>query len=121
MALGNRDERGLPIPHTTQNPGALNRKPRAVEDHGVTAWQLDALDGVVTGCALAIAETGTFVLAGGSTEGRRALTLVPDRHVCIVMAPQVMETVPRCSTRSGASQAVRSRSSPVRPRHPISS
>jgi hypothetical protein len=33
MALGNRDERGLPIPHTTQNPGALNRKPRAVEDH----------------------------------------------------------------------------------------
>jgi L-lactate dehydrogenase complex protein LldG len=66
----------------------------AVEDHGLTPEELDALDGVLTGCTVAIAETGTLVLAGGPTEGRRALTLVPDRHVCVVRADQVVETVP---------------------------
>ena len=66
----------------------------AVEDHDLPPAELDRLDGVVTGCTLAIAETGTLVLAGGATEGRRALTLVPDRHVCIVRADQVVETVP---------------------------
>jgi L-lactate dehydrogenase complex protein LldG len=66
----------------------------AVEDHGLTPHELDALDGVVTGCTVAIAETGTLVLAGGPTEGRRALTLVPDLHVCVVRAEQVVETVP---------------------------
>jgi L-lactate dehydrogenase complex protein LldG len=66
----------------------------AVEDHGLRPHELDALDGVVTGCTLAIAETGTLVLTGGPTEGRRALTLVPDLHVCIVRPEQVVETVP---------------------------
>lgn len=66
----------------------------AVEDHGLTLHELDALDGVLTGCTVAIAETGTLVLSGGAIEGRRALTLVPDLHVCIVRAAQVVETVP---------------------------
>ena len=66
----------------------------AVEDHGLTPHELDALDGVLTGCTVAIAETGTLVLAGGPTEGRRALTLVPDLHVCVVRPEQVVETVP---------------------------
>lgn len=66
----------------------------AVEDHGLRPEELDALDGVLTGCTLAIAETGTLVLAGGPTDGRRALTLVPDLHVCVVRAQQVVETVP---------------------------
>jgi L-lactate dehydrogenase complex protein LldG len=66
----------------------------AVEDHGLTPRELDALDGVVTGCTVAIAETGTLVLSGGRDEGRRALTLVPDLHVCIVHAGQIVETVP---------------------------
>src|SRR2546428_11512065 len=43
----------------------------AVEDHGLRPQELDALDGVLTGCTVAIAETGTLVLAGGRTEGRR--------------------------------------------------
>ena len=67
----------------------------AVEDHGLSPQELDALDGVLTGCTVAIAETGTFVLAGGPREGRRALTLVPDLHVCVVLAEQVVETVPQ--------------------------
>jgi L-lactate dehydrogenase complex protein LldG len=65
-----------------------------VEDHGLDAHELDALDGVVTACTLAIAETGTLVLAAGPDEGRRALTLVPDLHVCVVYESQVVETVP---------------------------
>ena len=55
-----------------------------VEDDGLSARDLDALDGALTGCALAIAETGTIVLDGGARSGRRALTLVPDLHVCVV-------------------------------------
>jgi L-lactate dehydrogenase complex protein LldG len=67
----------------------------AVEDRGLTPRELDALDGVVTGCTLAIAETGTLVLSGGPSEGRRALTLVPDLHLCVVWSTQVVETVPQ--------------------------
>lgn len=55
---------------------------------------LDAIDTALTGCALAIAETGTIVLDGGPLSGRRALTLVPDHHVCVVRAEQVVATVP---------------------------
>jgi L-lactate dehydrogenase complex protein LldG len=70
------------------------RPASAIEDHGLDAHELDKLDGVLTGCTVAIAETGTLVLAGGSAEGRRALTLVPDLHICVVRAEQVVETVP---------------------------
>ncbi len=65
-----------------------------VEDSGQSAPELAALDGVLTGATVAIAETGTIVLAGGPTEGRRALSLVPDLHVCVVEAAQVVELVP---------------------------
>ena len=65
-----------------------------VEDDGLSARELDALDGALTGCALAIAETGTIILDGGERSGRRALTLVPDLHVCIVQRDQVVATVP---------------------------
>jgi len=65
-----------------------------VEDRGLSARELDALDGVVTGCTVGIAETGTIVLSAAAHEGRRALTLVPDIHVCIVEERQVVELVP---------------------------
>jgi len=72
-----------------------------VEDAGLGAAQLDGLDGVVTGCALAIAETGTIVLDGGARSGRRALTLVPDLHVCVVEAGQVVLSVPEAIAALG--------------------
>jgi L-lactate dehydrogenase complex protein LldG len=56
--------------------------------------ELDGLDGVLTGCALGIAETGTFVLDGAGGSGRRALTLVPDVHLCVIAADQVVASVP---------------------------
>jgi L-lactate utilization protein LutC len=55
---------------------------------------LDALDGVLTGCAVAIAQTGTIVLDGAGESGRRAITLVPDLHLCVVRAGQVVPAVP---------------------------
>jgi L-lactate dehydrogenase complex protein LldG len=69
-----------------------------VEDTGLTAADLDRLDGALTGCTAAIAETGTIVLSGGPAEGRRALTLVPDLHVCVVAESQIVELVPEAMT-----------------------
>jgi len=65
-----------------------------LDDHGLSAADLDAMDGALTGCTAAIAETGTIVLTAGPHEGRRAITLVPDLHVCIVREPQIVELLP---------------------------
>jgi L-lactate dehydrogenase complex protein LldG len=65
-----------------------------IEDDRLSVAELDALDTVITGCALAIADTGTIVLDGGAESGRRALTLVPDHHVCVVGCEQVVASVP---------------------------
>jgi L-lactate utilization protein LutC len=68
--------------------------PGAVVDDGLSPADLDALDGVVTRATVGIAETGTIVLDHGPGQGRRALTLVPDLHVCLVDAAQVVADVP---------------------------
>ncbi|GAA4208781.1 LutC/YkgG family protein [Actinocatenispora rupis] len=60
---------------------------------------LDETDSVLTGCAVAIAETGTLVLDSGLTQGRRAITLVPDHHICVVESEQVAATVPEALAR----------------------
>jgi L-lactate dehydrogenase complex protein LldG len=70
--------------------GDAGRSVRLVRDvPPLSAAQLDELAGVVTGCAVAVAETGTIVLDHGPGQGRRALTLVPDFHLVIVRAGQV--------------------------------
>jgi L-lactate dehydrogenase complex protein LldG len=65
-----------------------------VDDPPLSPHALDRLDGVLTGCALAIADTGTIVLDGGKRSGRRALTLVPDWHVCVVEPGSIVAGVP---------------------------
>lgn len=61
--------------------------------------ELDALDGVLTGCAVAIAETGTIVLDGGPDQGRRALSLLPDYHLCVVPVDRIVGSVPEALGR----------------------
>jgi L-lactate dehydrogenase complex protein LldG len=64
------------------------------DDPPLDPQDLDASDGVVTTCALAIAQTGTIVLDGGPGMGRRALTLLPDFHLCVVHQDQIVSSVP---------------------------
>jgi L-lactate dehydrogenase complex protein LldG len=103
--------------HEAALPGALlaaceeRRARRIAVPAGAPAWtvgsvelvrdepplsprQLDELDGVLSGCALAIAETGTIVLDGVGASGRRALTLVPDYHLCVVKSEDIVPSVP---------------------------
>ncbi len=65
-----------------------------VDDPPLSARELDDLDGVLTGCALAVAITGTIVLDGGARSGRRAISLVPDYHVCVVEESSIVAGVP---------------------------
>ncbi|MEU1888878.1 LUD domain-containing protein [Micromonospora rifamycinica] len=69
--------------------------PPVLSGDTLTAAELDAPGlAVLTGCALAVAETGTLVLDGGAAQGRRLLTLLPDHHVCVVRAEQIVADVP---------------------------
>jgi L-lactate dehydrogenase complex protein LldG len=61
---------------------------------GMSYEEIDRAEGVITGCVSAIALTGTIVLRHGPQDSRRALTLIPDYHLCVVFAEQVVETVP---------------------------
>jgi L-lactate dehydrogenase complex protein LldG len=70
-----------------------------VEDDALSPRQLDELDGALTTCAAACAVTGTIALDGGPGQGRRALTLLPDLHVCVVREAQIVETVPELVRR----------------------
>jgi L-lactate dehydrogenase complex protein LldG len=65
-----------------------------VQDLALSPQELDGVDGVVTTCAAACAITGTVALDGGPGQGRRALTLLPDLHVCVVRDEQIVESVP---------------------------
>lgn len=67
---------------------------RLVDDEALTADQLDGIDAVVTAARVGIATTGTIVLDHTPDQGRRALTLVPDQHVCVIRADQVVHDVP---------------------------
>lgn len=96
-ALAARGARRLVVP-----PGLAIELPGWAEvtvDDGLTAAELNTYDGVVSRAALAIAETGTIVLDGSPGQGRRAITLVPDYHLCVVEASQVVHLVPEAVSR----------------------
>ncbi len=89
-------------------PAAPWRPPAAtieLHDAPSPAAELDRMDGVLTGCVVAIAQTGTVVLDGSERCGRRALSLVPDVHLCVVAAEDVVETVPEAIAALGPAAA----------------
>ncbi|MCZ2264583.1 LutC/YkgG family protein [Isoptericola sp. QY 916] len=67
---------------------------RDSRERPLAATELDAVAAVVTAARVAISETGTIVLDGEPDQGRRAISLVPDVHLCVVRADQVVQTVP---------------------------
>jgi len=79
--------------------GAAGGVERLADDPPLAAAELDRADGVISACAVAIAETGTIVLDAGPGQGRRALTLVPDYHLCVVTAEQIVSRVPEAVAR----------------------
>jgi L-lactate dehydrogenase complex protein LldG len=70
-----------------------------IVDEEMTAAELNGFDGVMTGSTVAIAETGTVVLQNVAGQGRRAATLVPDYHLCVVQVEDVVETVAEAMER----------------------
>jgi L-lactate dehydrogenase complex protein LldG len=89
---------GLPEEWAALGDGSVTLVPDTVEEP-LSVANLDALDAVVTGSTVGIAETGTIVLESGALCGRRALTLVPDVHVCVVRTEDVVDDVPAAVAR----------------------
>ena len=97
-ALAERGARRLVAPDGIPDPW-LEGLEALRDDPPLDPHALDQSDGLISTCAVAIAETGTIVLDGSPGQGRRAITLVPDYHLCIVLAGQVVETVPEAVAR----------------------
>jgi L-lactate dehydrogenase complex protein LldG len=73
-------------------------------DDQLSVSQLDNVDGVITSCAVVIAETGTLILDGSPGQGRRVLTLIPDYHLCVVFPDQIVADVPQALARLDATR-----------------
>jgi L-lactate dehydrogenase complex protein LldG len=102
-ALGHAGARRIVVPPGldlagltgTDLPGDLE----VIVDDCLSPSALDAVDGVITAAAVAVAETGTIVLDGSPDQGRRVLSLVPDYHLCVLRAGQVVGLVPEALAR----------------------
>ncbi len=104
QAAAARGKRRLLVPQDIPRewlPTGIEFVPDAPFSHA----ELDASEGALTGCAAAIALSGSIVLTHGPAEGRRALTLAPDYHLCVVFAEQVLETVAEALRRIHAGGA----------------
>ena len=98
-ALAGRGARRVVLPPGLSLDGAAPDGVTFLADDGLSPGLLDAADGVVTTATLAIAETGTIILDGGPGQGRRALSLVPDYHLCILHTSQIVGIVPQALGR----------------------
>ncbi len=96
--LNNRARQTIVIPLDFPNEW-LPSDIRFIRDDNLTKQQLDAIDGVLTTCTLGIALTGTIVLESSGTQGRRAATLIPDYHLCILRKDDIVELVPEAIRR----------------------
>lgn len=106
-ACARHDACRLVVPQGLDRRWLLGGIETVVDDPPLGRHELADLDGVVTGCELGIAVTGTVALAAGPGQGRRAVTLLPDLHVCVVRGKQIVETVPEAIARLAAPLADR--------------
>jgi L-lactate dehydrogenase complex protein LldG len=96
-ALRERDARSVVVPAGLE-PGWLDGLAEVtvhIDEGQLPVAELDTLDGVLTSCAVAVAETGTLVLDGSAGQGRRVVSLIPDYHLCVVRTDQVVADVPQ--------------------------
>jgi L-lactate dehydrogenase complex protein LldG len=91
-------------PSWTANLSVSVRTDGLSEDDQLSVSELDGVDGVITSCAVAIAETGTLILDGSAGQGRRVLTLIPDYHLCVVFVDQIVPDVPQALARLEATR-----------------
>jgi L-lactate dehydrogenase complex protein LldG len=99
--LAERGSREVLVPEGLPPEWTEAADPVRIDDRAAsTPHELDQVESVVTGCAVAVAETGTIVLDGGEAQGRRRITLIPDHHICVVRVPdQVVDSVPQALER----------------------
>jgi len=98
--LGEHAVRSVVVPADIDASWLTTVTCEVVRDHpGLSATDLDRIDAVITGSSVSVALTGTIVLDAGPGQGRRAITLVPDLHVCVVPADTVVGTVPEATRR----------------------
>lgn len=102
-AMNERGKRTLVIPPGLPDEWLPANTP-FIRDPGLSYADLDRSEGVLTGCTVAISLTGSIVLSHSENEGRRALTLIPDYHLCLVRTDQLVETVPEGFRRLRAVQ-----------------
>ncbi|HKT02569.1 MAG TPA: LUD domain-containing protein, partial [Rugosimonospora sp.] len=99
-ALRQRGARRIVVPAGVPSGCLAEAGVEALADEPpLSVAQLDAADGVLTGAAVAVALTGTVVLDAGPGQGRRALSLLPDYHLCAIRADQIVGTVPEALAR----------------------
>ena len=97
-ALGERGARRLVVPDGLPETWLDGIEPLR-DRPPLDAHALDQSDGLLSTCAVAIAETGTIVLDGSAGMGRRILSLVPDYHLCVIRADQIVGSVPEAIAR----------------------
>ncbi|MEV8183732.1 lactate utilization protein C [Specibacter sp. NPDC078692] len=91
------------LPTTVDGEGALRIHVDA-PGNPLTTAELDTIDAVVTAAATAVSETGTIMLDGSEDQGRRVISLVPDRHICILQATDIVEVLPEAIARLEATR-----------------
>jgi L-lactate dehydrogenase complex protein LldG len=108
-ALAERGARTVVVPagldaSWTANLSADVNTDEPSSDDQLSVSELDGVDGVITSCAAAIAETGTLILDGSPGQGRRVLTLIPDYHLCVAFTDQIVPDVPQALARLTATR-----------------
>jgi L-lactate dehydrogenase complex protein LldG len=105
-ALSERGVRSVVVPSGLDHAWLqdVDAELRRDGDVPLTVAELDSSDGVISGCALAIAQTGTLCLDGSAGQGRRLLSLIPDYHLCVVAAEDIVADVPQAIARLDGTQ-----------------